>query len=211
MTHSLIFPLLLSIIISWMNVWLWAYSLGPYSPTNPTGILTMTFWFIFIWTWFEVANLDRDVVMNGLKREVTMALAGCFPHQWDDFVLTVKLANKDLHRLRERERPTKKNTPSVSKDKKDTKLDQSKYKLSDSNQKEHINGNLCFKCHKKGHSSKECKGTHTVYSEFKKSQAQVSNIKTKETKSKGKAKIEEIMAKEEDGSQEEHEDFPKGD
>jgi hypothetical protein len=61
MTHTLIFPLLLLVIISWMNVWLWAYSLGPYSPTNPTGILMMTFWFIFIWTWFEVANLDKVV------------------------------------------------------------------------------------------------------------------------------------------------------
>jgi hypothetical protein len=59
MAHQLIYPLLLSVIISWMNVWLWAYSLGPYSLTNPTGILAMTFWFIVIWTWFEVANLDK--------------------------------------------------------------------------------------------------------------------------------------------------------
>jgi hypothetical protein len=59
MTHPLFFPVLLSFIVSWMHVWLWLYSLGPYSPTNPTGILAMTFWFIFIWTWFELANLDR--------------------------------------------------------------------------------------------------------------------------------------------------------
>jgi hypothetical protein len=56
-----IFSLLLSVVISWMNVWLWAYSLGPYSPTNLMGILVMLFWFIVIWTWFEVANLDTTV------------------------------------------------------------------------------------------------------------------------------------------------------
>jgi hypothetical protein len=59
MPHPLFFPVLLSFIVSWMHVWLWLYSLGPYSPTNPTGILAMTFWFIFIWTWFELANLDN--------------------------------------------------------------------------------------------------------------------------------------------------------
>jgi hypothetical protein len=65
MTHPLFFPVLLSFIVSWMHVWLWLYSLGPYSPTNPTGILAMTFWFIFIWTWFELANLDTWAESRG--------------------------------------------------------------------------------------------------------------------------------------------------
>jgi hypothetical protein len=55
---QLLYPLL-SVIISWMNIWLWAYGLGPYSPNNPTNILAMLFWFIVIWTWFEIANHDR--------------------------------------------------------------------------------------------------------------------------------------------------------
>jgi hypothetical protein len=74
----------------------------------------------------------RDVVMNGLKREVTMALAGRFPWRWDDFVLAVEQTDKDLQHLKERERPAKKSTPSTSRDKKEAKPDQSKYKLSDS-------------------------------------------------------------------------------
>jgi hypothetical protein len=153
----------------------------------------------------------RDVVMNGLKREVTLALARRFPRQWDDFVLAVEQTDEDLQRLKERERLTKKMTPSVSRDKKEAKPNLSKYWLSDSEQKEHVDGNLCFKCHKKGHSSKECKGTRTVYSKYRKSQAQVSNVETKDVKGKAKAKIEEVAAKEEGNSQEESMDFPKGD
>jgi hypothetical protein len=52
-----------------------------------------------------------------------------------------------------------------------------------------------------------------IYSNFKKSQAQVTNVEAKEPKGKGKAraKIEEVMAGEEEGgSQEEQEDFPEG-
>jgi hypothetical protein len=64
--------------------------------------------------------------------------------------------------------------------------DNSKFKLSEE-QKEHIDGNLCFKCHKTRHTSKDCKGTHTIYSKFKKTQ--VSNFKVKESKSKGKVKV----------------------
>jgi hypothetical protein len=70
MAHQLIYPLLLSVIISWMNVWLWAHSLGPYSPTNLMGILAMTFWFIVIWTWFEVANLDRFPAVYFIARKL---------------------------------------------------------------------------------------------------------------------------------------------
>jgi hypothetical protein len=63
----------------------------------------------------------RDVVMNGLKREVTMALAGCFLQDWDDFVIAAKQADEDLQHLKERERPSKKSTPLASKEKKDVK------------------------------------------------------------------------------------------
>jgi hypothetical protein len=54
------------------------------------------------------------------------------------------------------------------------KPDNSKYKLSDAEQQEYVNGNLCFKCHKKWHTSKDCKGTRTVYSEVKKTS--ISNV-----------------------------------
>jgi hypothetical protein len=58
---------------------------------------------------------------------------------------------------------------------------------------------------------KECKGTRTVYSEFRKSQGHIANVKAKEPTGKGKdkARIEEV-ATEEDASQEEAKDFPKG-
>ena len=56
------------------------------------------------------------------------------------------------------------------------KADNLKYKLSNKEKKEHINRHLCFKCHKPGHGSKECKSPWTVYLEVKK----VASIEGKE-------------------------------
>ena len=81
------------------------------------------------------------------------------------------------------------------------KANNSKYKLTDAEKKEHMDGNLCFKCHQKGHSSRDCKNPCTVYSEVKK-KTPVAKVETKEKKDKGKgkdkstkAKIDEVKAK----------------
>jgi hypothetical protein len=97
---------------------------------------------------------------------------------------------------------------SNSNPKKEIRTDNSKFKLSDEEKKEHAEQNLCFKCHKKGHSSKDCKGKRTVYTDFKKKKAQVSIIAVhNDPKGKGK----EIAKIEEDELYEDEEDFPKGD
>jgi hypothetical protein len=100
----------------------------------------------------------------------------------------------------------------MSKEKKDTRPNNSKFKLTEEEQKEHVDNNLCFKCHKKGHSSKDCKGTCTIYSEFKMTRTQVSNVETKEnepkTKGKARARIKEVATKEENKlTKGEQEDF----
>jgi hypothetical protein len=65
-----------------MNVWLWAYGLGPYSPNNPTNILVMLFWFIVIWTWFERANLDTNGYgMKRIAKEVCGNLIKSMPRR----------------------------------------------------------------------------------------------------------------------------------
>ena len=83
------------------------------------------------------------------------------------------------------------------------RADNSKYKLTDTEKKEHTDGNLCFKCHQKGHGSRDCKNPRTVYSKVKK-KTPVAKVETKEKKDKGKgkdkstkAKIEEVKAKDE--------------
>ena len=87
---------------------------------------------------------------------------------------------------------------------KEARPNNSKFKLTDKERKEHVEGNLCFKCHKKGHASKDCRGERTVYADFKKKKAPVTNVETQEesntSKGKGKAQIEEV-------TQEEDEDF----
>ena len=72
-----------------------------------------------------------------------------------------------------------------------------------------MDNNLCFKCHKKGHSSKECKGQRAVYSEVK-GKAKVANVETKEkpADNKGKTQVAKVTVEEE---VEESEDFPDGD
>jgi len=119
------------------------------------------------------------VAHTGLKKEITAALAGQVPHDWDDFVDMVINTDKDLqctHNKEKRSNPKKTTSTSSSastlKDPNCPNL--SKFKLSNDEWKEHIDGGLCFKCHKKGHSSKECKGEQTVYKDIKK--ALVANV-----------------------------------
>jgi len=123
----------------------------------------------------------RGIVHVGLKKEITTALAGRMPHQWDTFVNAVINADEDLQRTRnEEEKAAKKTTSytSASTSKDPTCPNLTKLKLTNDKHKEHVDSSLCFKCHKKGHGSKECKSERTVYKEFKAKKAQVANIKT---------------------------------
>jgi hypothetical protein len=154
----------------------------------------------------------KDVARMGLKKEVTTMIAGAYPATWIDFRNCLIKVDEEIQRLKgwsDRSPPKKASTSlSNSNVKKEVRPDNSKFKLSDKEKKEHAEQNLCFKCHKKGHSSKDCKGERTVYTEFKKKKAQVSVVSAHdEPKGKGK----EVTKIEEDELYEDKEDFPKGD
>ena len=87
----------------------------------------------------------RGIVHIGLKKEITAALAGHMPRQWDQFVDAVIDADEDLQRVRNEEKKAAKkttsyNTASTSKDPAHPNL--SKYKLNDDERKEHVEGPL---------------------------------------------------------------------
>lgn len=77
---------------------------------------------------------------------------------------------------------------------------------------------LCFKCHQKDHSSKECKNPHTIYSEVKK-KTSITNVeakgKAKDKAKTSKTKIKEVKAKDKSdttaNTDGEEEDFTDGD
>ena len=117
----------------------------------------------------------RAIACTRLKKEITAALAGHVPHDWDDFVSAIIDTDEDLQHTHNEEKSSQKKKASTSTSKDPNHPNLSKFKLSNDKRKEHIDGGLCFKCHKKGHSSKECKGEQTVYKDIKK--ALVANIK----------------------------------
>ena len=118
-----------------------------------------------------------------------------FPLGWDEFRTHLILCDEQLQRQKMKEstvtvkKPTSSSQPSTSTPKKDNKPkpDNSKFKLSEAEKKEHVDQGLCFKCHKKGHNSKDCKGTRTMYSEVKKktsvAEVQVANIEEQDMES----------------------------
>ena len=140
-------------------------------------------------------NFWREIVLKGLKREVAIMAGPYFPLGWDEFRTHLILCDEQLQRQKIKEtattpkKPTSSTQPSTSAPKKDNKPkpDNSKFKLSDAEKREHVDQGLCFKCHKKGHNSKDCKGTRTVYSEVKKktpvAEVQISNIEEQGTES----------------------------
>jgi len=114
-----------------------------------------------------------DFVKVGLKPEVARAMVGHTHTTYQDFVQLAVTIDKDLQRIKEKERGWRKPLGSglsklESKGSEKPKADNSKYKLSNKEKKEHIDRHLCFKCHKPRHGSKECKSPQTVYSEVKK-------------------------------------------
>ena len=133
----------------------------------------------------------RELVLKGLKKEVAIMAGPYFPMDWDEFRTHLILCDEQLQRQKVRETGTTQKKPassnqvstSSSTPKKDSrpKVDNSKFKLSETEKKEHVDQGLCFKCHKKGHNSKDCKGTRTVYADVKKkatvAEVDVANIK----------------------------------
>jgi len=122
-----------------------------------------------------------DFVKVGLKPKVARAMAVHTHATYQDFVRLAVTIDKDLQRIKEKERGWRKplgsgSSKPESKGSEKPKADNSKYKLSDEDKKEHIDGHLCFKCHKPGHGSKECKNPQMVYSEVRK----VASIEGKE-------------------------------
>ena len=135
-------------------------------------------------------------------------MAASYPANYNQFHARIIEVDEEFYHLKKRDSPTKKTTTNTKDEKKGPHPDNSKYKLTKEEQKEHTEGNLCFQCHRKCHASKDCKLDQVVYAEYKKKKAQVASTSTANaaTSSKGKereiAKIEEI--------EDEEEDFAKG-
>src|SRR5258708_23643829 len=147
------------------------------------------------------------MICRGINTDVARGMAAAYPANYDRFCARIIKVDKELYHLKKRDAPSKKATTSTKDEKKGLRPDNSKYKLTEEERKEHTEGNLCFRCHKKGHASKDCKSDRTVYAEYKKKKAQVTSTSSDAaTSSKGKekeiAKVEEV---------EDEEDFPKGD
>ena len=134
-----------------------------------------------------------DVARNGLKREIVIALTGRFPTDWGDFVRAVIDTDEDLQRAKEKKATSHTTT------KMGDRPDNSKYKLTEEERKEHMEMKLCYKCHQPNCNSKRCKNPHTVYSDFKKGRAQVAKAgpRPRPQKTEGKAKIPEVKVQSE--------------
>ena len=165
-------------------------------------------------------NARMDLIRLGLKEEVLRATALYTPAGLADYIATVVTADENLQRIKGRNSTRKPQTSNTStsqnKGQSSTpREDLSKFKLTEAERKEHAEQNLCFKCHKKGHASKDCKGERTVYSEFKK-KATVSKVAAKpapKPANETKAKISEVKPEEEEGGEandEKEEDFSEG-
>jgi hypothetical protein len=128
----------------------------------------------------------KSVLCNGMKKEVTLVLAPHMLLHWNDYLHLAISTDEELQCLKGKDStPQRKSTTASTSTSRDNKNhpDNSKFKLSDDKKKEHVKQGLCFKCHKKGHNSRECKGERTIYKEFKSGRAQVANV---ETMDKGK-------------------------
>jgi len=124
----------------------------------------------------------KAILRNGMKPEIAKLMASHITLHWNDYLPLAISIDEEVQRLKGHESKPKKgnNTNTTASTSKDTnQLENYKFKLSDAERKEHLEGGLCFKCHKKGHNSTECKGTRTVYKDVK-GKAQVANVKTTE-------------------------------
>jgi len=124
----------------------------------------------------------KAILRNGMKPEIAKLMASHITLHWNDYLPLAISIDEEVQRLKGHEGKTKKpntNTNAASTSKDTNRSENYKFKLSDAERKEHLEGGLCFKCHKKGHNSTECKGTRTVYKDVK-GKAQVANVETTE-------------------------------
>ena len=160
-----------------------------------------------------------SLIRMGLKTEVRNALATYLPPNLAEYIAMVVRTDEELQAIRTKDNPRKpKDKKATGSKGTESRPDNSKYKLTEEEKKEHIEGNLCFKCHKAGHGSKNCKSERTVYSKVKK-KTQVANVETKETtdkekgKGKAKTKVSEVKTSEKEVTEDagDETDFSDGD
>jgi len=124
---------------------------------------------------YDDVGMRQDIIEARLKPDLARAIAGRTFAGYHDFVHTLIATDEALQCLQVKE-GKKAFTPNTSasgsgssKTEKDkARPDNSKFKLTDKEKKEHMDRHLCFKCHKPGHRSKDCKNPWTVYSEVRK-------------------------------------------
>ena len=150
-----------------------------------------------------------EVIQGGLKEEVSKGIAHLVNPMLPVLINTAIAVDENLQCLKGK---TGGNCKTTTKKEAATSTpwpNNSKYKLSEEGRKEHMDNNLCFKCHKKGHSSKECKGQCAIYSEVK-AKTKIAKVNTKEKKEddKGKTQVAKVTVKDkkEEGSEEDFAD-----
>jgi len=123
-----------------------------------------------------------DIIEAGLKPDLARAVTAQRFANYQDYVQVLISTDEVLQRLRTKEQKktfgSSNATASGSNSTKSNekpRVDNSKFKLSEEEKKEHMDGHLCFKCHKPGHGSKDCKNPRTVYSDVRK----VAEVKVK--------------------------------
>ena len=135
----------------------------------------------------DLAHYDRqeqqmDIIEAGLKLDLARAVAAQQFANYQDYVQVLITTDEVLQCLCTKEqKKTFSSTNATalgsgsSKSNGKPQVDNSKFKLSEEEKKEHMDRHLCFKCHKPGHGSKDCKNPRTIYSEVRK----VAEVKTK--------------------------------
>jgi hypothetical protein len=110
-----------------------------------------------------------NVIVAGLKTDLADAIATHEYTIYQAFIALVIRMDENRQRNKEQNRgnTSRGQGGTQQKDRKDCPKD-NKYQLTEAERKEHFKQNLCFKCHKKGHSSSKCKGQRTVYKVVKK-------------------------------------------
>jgi len=129
-------------------------------------------------------DMCMDIIEASLKLDLAQAVARRTFAGYPDFVHTLIATNKALQWLQVKEgKKTFGSGSSASgsgsskmENKDKLHINNSKYKLTEEEKKEHMDSHLCFKCHKPSHGSKDCKNPQTVYSKVQK----VVEVKTKE-------------------------------
>jgi hypothetical protein len=153
---------------------------------------------------YTVETHRRDLIVAGLKQELADAVATQEYTTYQGFIALLIRTDENRQQNKERNRgnTSQGQGGQQKKDGKDKPKGESKYKLTEEEQKEHYDKKLCFNCHKPGHNSKECKGAKTVYKEVRKTQ-----VAEVETSDKTPTNAEASSSNTSKGKEKEKEDF----